>query len=576
MKLKKVTALMLTVAMAITMLAGCGKGNNKDSKSTDANVSVNTEDAGQESTDKKEIKEFTMFSAVPCPNVELNNDNEIQQKIAEITGAKVKEVWLTGQTAEEAVGTLIAGGEYPDFIDGGEGMKQLYDAGALVPLDDYIDKYPNIKNFFTEAEWDKLRQEDGHIYWIQQFGNINGEEKATTHNDEAFWIQTRVLKWANYPKITTMDQYFKLIEDYYKANPTMEDGTANIPYTILCEDWRYFCLENAPEFLDGYPNDGSVIVDPKNLKIIDYNTTDTAKRYFQKLNEEYQKGIVDPESFTQKYDEYIAKLSTGRVLGMIDQWWDFTYNAGDALKQQGLDKKGCAYVPLPITIEEGMKNQWHNSGGILNVASGLAISTDCKDVEGALQFVNDSLGQEVHDLRFWGVKDVDYSVDENGEFYRTEEQRTKCYDSAYKASHLCFYSYFPQYAGTSTDGINAMKPEYQAKEFYDGLCKEVQDCFAAYNAKTYVDMLGSSEAPGPWYPMYSHSNAMTTSTEGGTAWTKMGEVKHEYLPKVVMASDFASAWDEYMGVYNDCNPQAFLAEMQTELDRRMEEAKKYQ
>ena len=43
--------------------------------------------------------------------------------------------WLTGQTAQEAVGTLIAGGEYPDMIDGGDGMKQLYDAGALVALD---------------------------------------------------------------------------------------------------------------------------------------------------------------------------------------------------------------------------------------------------------------------------------------------------------------------------------------------------------------------------------------------------------------------------------------------------------
>lgn len=42
---------------------------------------------------------------------------------------------------------MIAGGEYPDFIDGSNGQMQLYDAGALVPLDDYIEKYPNIKIF---------------------------------------------------------------------------------------------------------------------------------------------------------------------------------------------------------------------------------------------------------------------------------------------------------------------------------------------------------------------------------------------------------------------------------------------
>ena len=45
-------------------------------------------------------------------------------------------------------------------------IRDRYDAGALVPLDDYIEKYPNIKNLFTELEWEKLRQDDGHIYWI--------------------------------------------------------------------------------------------------------------------------------------------------------------------------------------------------------------------------------------------------------------------------------------------------------------------------------------------------------------------------------------------------------------------------
>ena len=556
MKKKQMLAALMGVAMLSTLLAGCGGGDKEGS----------SEEGG--------VKEFTAFFAVP--GTEINDDNEIQQKIAEITGAKCKETWLTGQTAEEAVGTMIAGGEYPDFIDGGDGMAQLYDAGALVALDDYIDDYPNIKEYLTDQEWDKLRQEDGHIYWINQFQNIYGEEKATTHNDEAFWIQTRVLEWAGYPEVKTMDQYFDLIESYQEANPTMEDGTENIPYTILCEDWRYFCLENAPQFLDGYPNDGSVIVDPEELKVIDYNTTPTAVKYFQKLNEEYHKGIVDPESFTQTYDEYIAKLSTGRVLGMIDQWWNFAYNVNDSLKQQGLDEQGCDYVPLPITIEEGIQNQWHCSGSVLNEASGLAITTSCEDVEGALQFINDLLSQEVHDLRYWGVEGEDYEVDENGLFYRTEEQRLKASDTAYKASHLCTYSYFPQYTGTSRDGINAMQPQYQPTEFFDGLSDDVKKCFEAYGAETYVDMLGTSEAPGPWYPMYSYSNNMTTSTPGGMALTKMGEIKHEYLPKVVMAEDFDAAWDEYMEAYESCDPQAFLDEMQEELDRRMEEAAKYQ
>ena len=566
MKRRKLISVLLAATMMAAMFAGCGS----DAASTDAKENAD----GADSTEAGGVKEFTAFFAVP--GSEINDDNEIQQIIADKTGVKVKETWLTGQTAEEAVGMMITGGELPDFICGGSGQSQLYDADVLVALDDYLDDYPNIKNFFTQQQWDQLRQDDGHIYWIPQFSNIKGEEKVCTHNDEAFWIQARVLKWADYPEIRTMDQYFDLIERYNEANPTMEDGTENIPYTILCDDWRYFCLENAPQFLDGYPNDGSCIVDPETLTVIDYNTTDTAVKYFQKLNEEYQKGIVDPESFTQTYDEYIAKLSTGRVLGMIDQWWDFAYTAGDAIKQAGLDAQGCDYIPLPITIDESVKNQWHCSGGVLNVSDGLAITTSCEDVEAALQFVDDLLSQDIHNLRFWGVEGVDYNVDDNGEFYRTEEQRTRAVDTAYKASHTCTYSYFPQYSGTSDDGINANKPDGQANEFFDGLNDDVKEAFSAYGAETYVDMIGTNEAPGAWYPMWSYSNSFTTDTEGGMALNKIGEIKHEYLPQVVMAKDFDAAWAEYMDAYNSCDPGAFIGELQTELDKRMEEAAKYE
>ena len=575
MKRKRLISLFLTAAMAVSMMAGCGSAAASGTSASGGSAGTAAGSTSGASANG-EVKNFTAFFATP--GTEINDDNEIQNLIAQKTGVNVKETWLTGQTAQEAVGTLIAGGEYPDFIDGGDGTQQLYQAGALVALDDYIDKYPNIKNYFTAEEWDKLRQDDGHIYWIPEFSNINGEEKTCTHNDEAFWIQTRVLKWANYPKIKTMDQYFDLLEKYNAANPAMEDGTKNIPYTILCDDWRYFCLENAPQFLDGYPNDGSVIVnadDPKNPKIVDYNTTATAKKYFQKLNEEYKKGIVDSESFTQTYDEYIAKLSTGRVLGMIDQWWDFAYNVNDALKQAGLDKQGCDYVPLPITIDESVQNRWHCSGGAFNNGAGLSITTSCKDVDGALQFINDLLDQDNHNLRFWGVEGKDYEVDKDGMFYRTPEERTNCSDTAYKASHLCTYSYFPQYNGTSKDGKNAMKPDGQASEFYDGLQQDVKDTFDAYGVKTYVEMIGTCEAPGPWYPMWSFSGSLTTATPGGTAWTKMGECKHQYLPKVVMSDNFEDGWNEYMKAYNACNPQDFLSESQTELEKRVADAAKY-
>ena len=44
-----------------------------------------------------------------------------------------------------------------------------------------------------------------------------------------------------------------------------------------------FCLENVPQFLDGFPNDGSCMVDMETKKVMDYNVSDTAKRYSESL-----------------------------------------------------------------------------------------------------------------------------------------------------------------------------------------------------------------------------------------------------------------------------------------------------
>ena len=160
----------------------------------------------------KNIKEFTAFFDVR--GEEIDEDNEIRELIAQKIGARCIEQWLSGKSAEDAVASFIASGEYTDFISG---SVTLYEAGALIPLDVYWDDYPNIKNFLPAEQWDRFRQSDGHIYWMPQFGIVHGEAAEVLHEGEAFWIQTRVLKWAEYPEIRTLDEYFDLLEAYAAA-----------------------------------------------------------------------------------------------------------------------------------------------------------------------------------------------------------------------------------------------------------------------------------------------------------------------------------------------------------------------
>lgn len=556
-KVKSMIALLGAMSLVASLGVGCGKTTQTSSSGGD----TSTTDSAEKT---EEIKEFSMYIAMP--GTETPEDNRIYNEIAKRIGAKAKMTYLTGQTAKESIGTMVAGGDYTDFIVGSDGTSLLVDAGALIPIDEYWDNYPNIKNFLSESDWNKLRKEDGHIYYIPQFGIVNEKDMQTYHNDEAFWIQIRVLEWANYPEINTLDEYFDLIERYIEANPTMDDGLENIGYEILSDDWRYFCLENPPLFLDGYPNDGCCYVDPETLTAHNYNTTDTAKAYFKKLNEEYAKGIIDPEAFTLNYDQYIAKLSTGRVCGMVDQFWNFQ-DAERSLISQGLDD--CTYVPVGVVLKDGTIERYH-SAPALDASNGLSITTSCEDIEGAMKMIDDMLSQEIQTLRWWGMEGIDYEVGEDGVFYRTDEQRQKALDKEYQINELCMYTYFPYHSGMSLDGINAASPAQQPGEYYASQTEAKKKVLDAYGLKTMAEFLNPSQENSDWFPMWSYTGTWTADTDYGLAKVNMDEVKHEWLPKVVMSEDFDSAWEEYMQVFNErVDIEAYEKALTEEVQRRV-------
>ena len=512
-----------------------------------------------ESTRPKEVQVFT--TAFAASGTAIPEDNEIQQLIGEKIGAYCLETWLGDRdTAEKAFSDMIMNSEYPDIVvPDSETCQKMIQVGALIPIDSYWDDYPNLKNYFTDEEWDRVRAEDGHIYYIPPFSNVYMKDTATLHNDEAFWIQLRVLKWAGYPEIKTLDQYFDLIESYLEANPTDENGNAFIGHEICANDAIFFGLDNAPMFLDGYPNDGCCIVDPETLEAKDYNLSPTAKRWFSKLNEEYKKGVVDPEFSFLSLEEYMDKLSTGLVLGTVDQYWNYN-NAVKNLPPE------CTYIPLGLTIDEGIEERYH-SRTAFDPSSGVGVTISCKDPEGALQFLNDILSPEILRLRFWGIEGVDYEVGDDGVFYQTEEQAERFRDKDYANQHICLYSYLPFYWGMDHDGINAYNPSNQPEEFYKSCSPEVRECFDAYGARTYVELLNPAPENAPWYPMWSYQNALPQTSDVYKASQAIESAKHQYLPQLVMADDFEAAWADYNEAYDKLDSEVFFDALTEEVRR---------
>ena len=146
MKTKKIVSLVLASMLAVSSFAACSTTTTDGTTTAGGGGDVETSADGE-----KEIVDFTMFAAMA--GKEKDADNDIMQIIAEKTGVRVKETWLTGQDAGEAIGSIIASGKLPDLIDGGDGCVTLYENGLLVAWDDYLEKYPNLKEMYTEQEW---------------------------------------------------------------------------------------------------------------------------------------------------------------------------------------------------------------------------------------------------------------------------------------------------------------------------------------------------------------------------------------------------------------------------------------
>ena len=197
---------------------------------------------------------------------------------------------------------------------------------------------------------------------------------------------------------------------------------------------------------------------------------------------------------------------------------------------------------------------------------GLGITKSCNDIEGALQFLNDLLSPEILTLRFWGIKDVDYNVNEDGIFYQTEEQAKHWRDKEYAKNHICLYNYFPYYFGMSQDNINAYCPSCQRDEFYKNRSDDVKRCFDAYGVKTYVELLNEATDNSPWYPMWSYSPV--ENSESDKVLKQINELKHQYLPKIVMSENFDNSWKDYVDAYGKINSQVYFDDLTKEVHRR--------
>jgi putative aldouronate transport system substrate-binding protein len=501
------------------------------------------------------------------PQQQPNADNKVYKYIEENLGVTFEWDILVGDIAQKR-GTMIAGEDYPDVIEINE--TQFIDAGALIPLEDLITQYgPNIKKHFENNNaWDKMFSPDGHLYYMTNWGVYHGANQSPYYGGAALWIQKKVLKDAGYPEVATLDQYFDVITDYMDKNPKI-DGQPTVGFSILTHDWRAFSMWNPPNFLAGYPNDGNGIVDPETHKYENFFVKDISKRWFKKFNELNQGGYIDRASFTDNYDQYIAKLATGRVLGMHDQAWQFQ-SSQDSLRDQG--KIELQMAPLPIVFDDSIKPHYRDYPEP-NLGRGAGISINAKDPIRIIRFVNELITEDVQRVIEWGIEGEDWQYDDSGSPYMTPAQRADWENATWQAQNraILVRDVFPTWQGSWTDGYPTVLTDYYPERKALEKPEDVE-LWAAYDVTNYAELMDPNPPANEiWYPTWNMPNPPDGS-DAQVALTRCDQTMRKYLPKLILAdpADFDKIWDEYVDVMVNTNKIAdYEAYMQKMLDDRI-------
>ncbi|SFI75492.1 putative aldouronate transport system substrate-binding protein [Treponema bryantii] len=542
---------------------------------------------GAKKSDKLNISVFTIQQREQPPA-----DNKTYKWIEEKFGVTFSWDILVGDK-DQKIGVLIASGDLPDLVE--VDSEKFQGAGCLRDLKPLVEKYaPNLMKHYSVA-WKKMLDADSekdangkitkeHIYSLPNYGVNDGIPSDTYYNQNGWWIQKAVLKEFGYPVIKTIDQYFDLLEAYYKKYPTI-DGAPTIPFNIITADWEAFDLWNPPNFLAGFPNDGNGHVTLENGKYVytDNFVDANAKRWFKLANGYFQRGLIDPASFTDNRDQYYAKISQGRVLGMFIQGWQFMGdNAENALWSAGKDER--TYAPLAITFDESIRPHYRDQS-LPNLQRGFGITVKCPEDKAIkiLQFMDKMIEEENQKVLYWGFEGEDYLIDTDGSktgtkgaAYRTQAMRDMQKDPNYNQKHyaLLWREEAPKLDGTLPSGytrsMDDLPWEYELSQ------KQVDiDLWKAYGVGSYAEFVDPNPPKNAgWYPMWQCNPSAEKGgfeEEAAVAMTGFETVQRKYLPAMIMGKpeDFEKTWAEYEKLLKPLT-DTYNKFMQQQLDNRVE------
>ena len=548
MKTKQLNALLAVTIIFMLIAAGCIVTPVQTAPTT----APTTAPANSGATTEKlpDIpKEITMFQATPLAATTPAWETPVGKKIQELTGVKLVVEYLVGTDSMTKANLMVASGVYPDIVSAGETAGVFIAANAFVPLDEMVNKYgDNIRKIYRPNELKLSRAQNGKLYIISN----NRPAIDNLYPAAGFYMNYAVLKDAGFPVVKSLSQYGQLIKDYIAKNPKYGDADT-LGFTLPTDGYRVSALQyGAARFLGGYPNDGVTAVNQDTLQAQLVMKMSVSKEFVKFMNDMWNAGAMDKETFMQKDDQYLAKVASGRLLGIYDQRWAVVNGLAALERNEQYDR---TLIAFPVVVD-GTEKEFYR-GPYAFTVQGVSITTACKNPEGVFRFLDRICAEDIQKLNTWGIEGTDYSI-VNGKFTRTVEQWQKSFDTDYQMSQgIAQFNFLPRYEQTDneqygkfSDGnwVNpALNQEYNDMRYKD----YEKEILKNFGVKTFCDFF-TPAYPARYQPGWAARQQLPQDSQEFIASEKALELATEYFTKITMAnpSQVDTLWNEYQGKLN--------------------------
>ena len=538
MKSKKFLALLLALAMVLSVLAGCG-AEPEETKGTEPPI----ETKGQEETPAVDPTEGSKEIVFPleetldatCMIILGNtaysyNDNLAWQYLEERSNIDFELIEFAPAEATEKMNLLMSSGDYTDilykanYID----LNQYGMDGILIPLEDLIREYaPNLCKLLDERNgWGDITAPDGHIYQLPMFG-----KSAANTSGTFYWINQAWLDAVGMDMPTSNEELYQVLKAFKEKDPNGNGIADEIPWAVAEGSAVTNSISQLMCYMDlglWYENywmavDGEMQYAP---------TTEWFKedvlRFYAKL---YAEGLINEDCYTLTQDQLKAVGTSGaNIYGM---WFNSSTNytnEEDRLNWSALKP----FNPDNYALNNGISN------------GGFAITDKCENPEIMIAWVDFLYSEEGGKVLRHGVEGVSYKINEDGTYDTIEEGfEANVYHATLLGSATC--------AG--------IIPNF----YYDNMNPATNPAGTHDNAELYKAGYGAHSAGVPVPKLaYSEEEKEVYDTYFSDIQTYVRNYVAEAVTGVI---DIDATWNEFQDTLKAMHIEDVIAAQQSAYDR---------